>query len=259
MTPDEAQRHSRLYADDPTPAQLAELEELADEPAWRARRSASGQIALLDGCTTDVSLSQWFTPPTIALQMAELLAAGMTTPEHAMILEPAAGSGSLVAAARLVMPECSITAHELDPSWAKHLRAFGGRIEVVQGDYLTAPAPCGEHAWYGGALLNTPFEDGADAAFLSKAMDESHTVVALLRLVALTGVARHKEVWSRVEPTPGRPPDLVKRVRSGPWALEELRLFKRRPKFGEGKGAKSDFCVIRLRLNGRDSTNVGWW
>ena len=208
------------------------------------RIAQSGQLALMEGCTTDVSLSQWFTPPAIALRMAQLLADGMTHPDGALILEPAAGSGSLVAAARLAIPRCTITAHEIDPSWVGHLRAFE-RTEVKEGDYLKAPAPCGEHRWYGGALLNTPFEKGQDAAFLEKAMAESHTVVALLRLVALTGVNRFRQVWSQ--------------VLNGPWSLEELRLFTRRPKFGDGGGAKSDFCVVRLRFNGRDSTNVGWW
>ncbi len=44
----------------------------------------------------------------------------------------------------------------------------------------------------------------------------------------------------------------------GPWAMEELRLLKRRPVFGGKTGGQYEYCVIRLRYEGRRETNVGW-
>lgn len=201
----------------------------------------------------DEERGQWFTPPDIAWRMACL--AGQP-PSNWRVLEPSAGSGNLVDAALRRAPFGEVTAHELDSYYAAQLRERFARelVDVVEGNYLDAPAP---FAPYDLAIMNPPFEDGLDGEFLAKAMRESLRVIALVRLVALAGKGRHADVWSRVGGDAG-------------WRLLGLHVFSARPAFQAGRAigdrenggsAKADFCVVRLtRVPGETGgTDVTWW
>jgi adenine-specific DNA-methyltransferase len=79
--------------------------------------------------------AQFFTPPAMARLMAE-----MAQPEPGRtVLEPACGTGALVAALRERTPGLRITAIDIDPAPLAHLRGDGARAdgtEVIEGDFL---------------------------------------------------------------------------------------------------------------------------
>ena len=152
----------------------------------------TGQLALaVDTLPADrrADLDQWFTDPSVAARLVRWCG---SIPMH-RVLEPSAGGGSLVRAIEEQASLAQITAHEIDPEWAAHLRATT-RAHVIEGDYLAAAPPAEP---YDLAVVNSPFADGQDVAFLGKVMDESRRVVAVLRSAVLHGKRAHAEVWSR--------------------------------------------------------------
>jgi predicted RNA methylase len=186
-----------------------------------------------------VALSQWFTPERLA---ARLVRWACVRP-HMHVLEPSAGDGAIEKAIRLSCDTAFITAIEIDP-------AFANKHGFICEDYLAAPAPITR---YDLAILNPPYEDGADGKFLAKAMDESERVVALCRLNVVTGKARHERVWSRVD--------------DGSWTLSGLAFLVGRPSFLAAGLATdsplSDFVAIKLRRTSpgipAKATHVEWW
>lgn len=190
------------------------------------------------------TLSAWFTPPALARRMVAWCG---DVGRLDRILEPSAGRGSLVEAIRERSDAPRITAHELDPRSVAWLRGLDfPRVDVVEGDYLAAPAPA---ARYDLCVQNPPYENGQDGAFLEKAMNESERVVALVRLVALAGQERYRRVWSRV----GEGREFV---------MAGLAILSARPDFGGEDGAKADFAVVKLsrrEVCTVDRTAVEWW
>jgi predicted RNA methylase len=192
-----------------------------------------------------LALSQWHTPPALALRMAKWAGGAIRL---ARILEPSAGGGALIKAAI----ECganpsAITAIELDPRWAKKLREIE-RLEVENRDYLVRPAR--DHR-YDLTLMNPPYEDGLDGRFLEKAMNESDRVIALIRTVALNGADRHARVWRRC-------------ADDGDFSVIGVAVLAQRPNFGGEHGAMADFVVVKLarrslRLAGHVNTGMEWW
>lgn len=190
-------------------------------------------------------LSQWFTPPALAQRFAEFALEGLRFPR---VLEPAAGDGALVDAITTERPSCRVTAVEIDPRWANDLRQWCIThrldVNVIEADYF-ATFP-GEHDV---VVMNPPYEDGLDAAFITRAMEQAPRVAVLMRVNALAGQQRHKDVWSRI----GRD-----------WQMTGLAYCARRPQFlaaGLRVGnAESDFCAVRLeRGKRRRKTRVEWW
>jgi predicted RNA methylase len=220
--------------------------------------SAAVQLAIPGaGPVYDPALSQWCTPPDLALRLVDW-AAGLAhaksrPPAKWRVLEPSAGSGSFVNP--MLERFGSVTAHEIDPAWAEHLRTrFPARkcpgLRVVEGDYLAAPRPS---RIYDLAVLNPPYEDEGDWRFVEKAMDEAMRVLALVRLNFFCGRARFEHVWKQIG-TDAAP---------GDWWLGGAVFFATRPKFsGADGGAKSDFVALYLT---RDEHEVGsryamdWW
>lgn len=195
------------------------------------------------------ALSQWFTPMDIALRMARW--AGNV---GGRVLEPSAGNGALVRAwaSRAYQreedlgyddSECSgVDAIDIDADLA---REHGWEC----ANYLGRGAPAER---YGLALMNPPYEDGLDGAFLAKTMDECDRVIALVRLAALAGSGRHTSVWSRVEGNVDG------------WWMPGLAIFSSRPVFDgppDASGsAKSDFVCVKLsRVGEPGRTAVEWW
>lgn len=193
--------------------------------------------------------STWFTPPHIAAQMVSWVA----SVRPGSILEPSAGSGNLVAAARKQWPTAHIRPIEIDPFYAgKMANRFQGdpHISITDRNYLEEPAPTEA---YDLGLANPPYEEGLDGEFLAKLMDECDVVVALVRLACLAGSSRNEKVWSRI---------------SHGWNFSGLAIFSTRPQFEpgraigtrkEGESAKTDFCVVKLSRFGSSSTQVVWW
>jgi predicted RNA methylase len=205
----------------------------------------------------DVDGGQWFTPMPIARRMAAWAGSIMPT----SILEPACGSGNLIAACRERWSGTVIEAVELDPYYADRTRdrfADDYSVSVYTGSFLDSQPVGDSHDL---CVMNPPYEDGLDGRFLARAMDLSDRVIALVRLAALVGQARTEAVWSRCQP-------------GGDFALRGLALFAGRPRFEAGRAigdredggsAKADFCVTKLSRRTADErgldipTHVEWW
>ena len=137
-------------------------------------------------------LSQWFTPDHLALRVAVW---GLAGSNASTILEPSAGGGALVRAARIARPSARVHALEIDPYWARRLAESDPTVAVLEVDALTVAWPSVD-----AVLMNPPYEEGRDGDFLERAIDAAPRVVAILRLSALAGLRRHAGVWSRCEP-----------------------------------------------------------
>jgi 16S rRNA A1518/A1519 N6-dimethyltransferase RsmA/KsgA/DIM1 with predicted DNA glycosylase/AP lyase activity len=111
----------------------------------------------------DSSQSQWFTPMWLARRIARWV------PAHARtrVLEPACGSGNLVAALLEVDPKQQVVALELDPRMAEQARLRCG-VDVVCHDFLKVQAcdlpPCDL------AVMNPPFEGNGHLEFVKHAL-----------------------------------------------------------------------------------------
>lgn len=190
------------------------------------------------------ALSQWYTPADLASRLVAWCGAARGW----RILEPSAGSGALVRPwldNEFAEPS-QITACEIDPRWATHLRETCG-VHVEECDYLTRPGPAEP---YDLAIMNPPYEGGLDSAFVAKAMGESRRIVALVRSAFLHGLTRHDRIWSRVE--------------VGPWRLVSIAYLVGRPSFlaaGAASGSPlSDFVALKLsRVEGERGPSVEWW
>lgn len=230
------------------------------------------QISLLpdEAPAYDEGLAQWFTPPALAERMARrfLSSAIRSTSRHNMapVLEPTAGSGSLVRAALDVGRD--VYALDLDPRWVDYMdRRFeleacslherldpsrtsdSPRVTTIRANFLelepdpSLPAPI--------VFMNPP--DNAKAGiflvdFLDKAAElagPGGDVVALIRLNGLTSLERYERVWSRV-------------------ALRNVAHLVTRPKFsGAGGGGQQEWCVVRYGLplpeEGPATCWPEWW
>jgi len=205
----------------------------------------------------DEDRSTWFTPMPIARRMVSW--AGSIQPYS--ILEPSCGSGNLIAACRERWEFAAIEGIELDPHYCSELRGRfrdDSRTRVYRADFFDHP-PVGNR--FDLCVANPPYEAGLDGKFLARAMDLSDRVIALIRLQALAGQARHEGVWSRCRP-------------EGDFALRGLAIFAGRPRFEAGRSigdredggsAKADFCVVKLSRRTADErgldvpTHVEWW
>lgn len=193
------------------------------------------------------ALSQWFTPHDVAKRL--VVWCGDLRGLH--VLEPSAGSGRIV---EQVGAGARVSAFEIDPAWAGPLSRseYDADVTVTCGDYLARDL-VGRR--YDVAIMNPPYEGGLDGRFVSKVMDESERVVALVRSAFVHGQDRHERVWSRVE--------------RGEWALIGIAYFVGRPSFGaagsDSGSPLSDFVAIKLaRSPGtwwreRGGTSVEWW
>jgi predicted RNA methylase len=187
-------------------------------------------------------LSQWFTPPTLALRLAEW--AGRPK-AGARVLEPSAGGGALCYAVLAVHDRIVLTPVEVDDA---HATALANRLGITVEccDYLRRSKPSSR---YDLCIMNPPYEDGLDGAFIAKAMDESDMIVALCRLNVVVSKARYESVWSRV---------------GSAWELSGLAFLVQRPSFllagRKTDSPLSDFVAFKLvRSRKRIETRVEWW
>lgn len=193
-------------------------------------------------------LSQWFTPEALALRLVEWC--GRPKME-ATVLEPSAGDGALVDAICEVFPMPRVTAVEIDETHAtplriKHTGADFGEVRVECADYLRRSAPAQR---FDLCVMNPPYEDGLDGAFIAKAMDESKRIVGLCRLNVFVSRGRYDAVWSRIP---------------GEWALTGVAFLVSRPSFllagRETDSPLSDFVAFKMERHGEPAaTRVEWW
>lgn len=208
----------------------------------------------IDGCGPmhNPDLSQWFTPPNLAenlVNWALCCSEHRRTAPHTnwRVLEPAAGNGSFVAP--MADRFRHVTAYEIDPGWAEVLQEKHPKARVVTSDYLAAPPP--DHP-YDLAVMNPPYEDGADGRFVAKAMDESVRVLALVRLNFLAGADRFDRVWKQIGT----------RRDPGPWSLDGVVYFVHRPRFSGAGSPKHDFCAVYLTRDDHERMGAccpDWW
>ena len=192
-------------------------------------------------------LSQWFTPDHLALRVAVW---GLAGSQASTILEPSAGGGALVRAARMARPSARVLAYEIDPYWAQRLASEDPSTCILEADALTVRWPSVD-----AVIMNPPYESGRDGDFLERALEAAPRVVAILRLSALAGLRRHAGVWSRCEP-------------GGDFVLTGLAICAARPAFleagGEATSGRTEFCAVRLERSRyhsphAPSTRVEWW
>lgn len=179
-------------------------------------------------------LSQWFTPAWIARRLALWL----PVEPDGFVLEPSSGSGELVEGlVRAGWPLDRIVAVEVDPAWCEHLRRRFPGLRVIEGDFLALAK-----TWMGfpprHVLLNPPYEDGADVAFIE----------ASLRLVGPLGSVCAL-VKTDIEYSSGRMPlwrDVAR--------VERRARLLERPAFGkhvDGEkvtGAERNYIGLEMRL-----------
>ena len=182
--------------------------------------------------------SQWFTPRDLAARIVAW--AGVHPGQR--VLEPSAGDGSFVTP--LLDAGATVTAVDIDRANVSQLVGMRGRrhFDLRCFNFLMLD-DIGAHDV---AVMNPPYEDGQDLAHVLHALTFAPRVVALLRLVFLAGLERHRELWSK-------------------HSLTRVAILSGRPAFGgpcTESGAKSDFAVFEI-LRGRRSVpsiaSVEWW
>lgn len=202
----------------------------------------------VDAPPRDHDLSQWFTPPELAQRVVAWAGVDRVENEYApRVLEPSAGNGALVRP--LVDAGAWVTAVELDPRYvgvlAKLLNKCEEHAVLCPKNFLEfEPLP------YDLCVMNCPYEDGLDVAFIRHALAFAPRVVGIFRSAIVHGEERYDTLWRRV--------DIVR----GKW-------LRWRPQFGKGEksdGARSDFCVLELRERERSreldedmNLRFGWW
>jgi predicted RNA methylase len=177
-------------------------------------------------------LSQWHTPQWMASRMVEWV-----ENKSRPILDPCAGGGAI--AHEAVISGLDVTVCEIDPEWCNFMREdiiFHDTI-VSCKDFLSVES----HKDFSAVVMNPPFEHGQDWLFIKHALRLAPQVITVLRTQALHGVERFEQVWSKNH-------------------VDKIALCVRRPKFGPGNGAKSDFCVVDIRRGQAWSRpELVWW
>lgn len=184
------------------------------------------------------SLGQWFTPEPLA---ARLVRFAKIRPHH-RVLEPAAGAGAFIKAAK--GRARSIDAHELDPRWAEYMRhRFDPNFARVHcGDYLEAPPP---ERPYDVSIMNPPYENNMEAHFLRKALGESERVFGLIRAHGMAGQERHEILWKDVD--------------KGKVGMPRKINFITRPRF-KGQGGMHEIVFVELSYAAAGcTTKESWW
>lgn len=203
------------------------------------------------------SLSQWFTPEALAERVTGWAWPSLTRPVR--VLEPACGDGAFVRAA--LRRGGAVHAFEVDPAIALRCEELAASDGFAPGtgwagafreDYLTTPLEMWRHDL---ALLNPPYEGGADGRFLARAMEQSDRVAGVFRTAVLDGKERRDLIWSHVE--------------SGEWILVGVahlgRIAFRIPTGRKPQSASTDFVAIKLRRRRPEDgdavigTHVEWW
>jgi predicted RNA methylase len=200
-------------------------------------------------------LSQWFTPRDLAKRVVEWAIEPRVSARDydghgraLRVLEPSAGNGALVRP--LVAAGAFVTAIEVDERYLVELRTIAQPLDlwVRRWDFLhVKPEDIGSNDL---CVMNPPYEDGLDVAFVLHALKFAPRVVGVFRSAIVHGDERYETLWRWVDITRGK------------W-------LRKRPQFGTGPkadGARSDFCVLDLVARERPrkvdedmNLSFGWW
>lgn len=136
----------------------------------------------------DPALSQWFTPMWLARRLASWL------PSVAKILEPACGTGNLIAplweggyGGNL------LTGIELSAEHACYAtNRFKGQVQIIRGDFLAMELP----QRFDLVLMNPPFEGNAHMRFVARALEYAPVVIGIFPASFEFGAERDRELWA---------------------------------------------------------------
>lgn len=185
------------------------------------------------------ALSQWYTPPALArrvVRWAELA-------DGERVLEPSAGRGAL---AREIMraAKVDLTCIDRDAANVEHLREHG--FHALCGDFLEydrLPA-CDV------ALMNPPYEHGAEGTHVAHALSVASRAVAILRLQSLASMQRWESLWRHAR-------------------LTRMAICVRRPAFSADGGGTFEVVVVEVRRHAgqlpmaidthASHVRVEWW
>lgn len=164
--------------------------------------------------------SQWFTPMSIARRMAAWVA------PHQRVLEPACGSGNLIAALlERGHDPALITGVELDPAWADHARdRFDRKVDISCADFITRETTLE----FDVCLMNPPFENAAHAMFVERALELVPHVIGLFPSSIEYGEDRDAVLWQKLAM-------VTRRAR-----------LPGRVKYGGAFSASFDSCVLKI-------------
>lgn len=189
----------------------------------------------MEGEQRSAALSQWYTPPDLAVRIVEWALQPHPNSVHTFrCLEPSAGRGALAIPLRERVR--TVTCCELDPQNEEYLLRLG--FEVWGGDFfdcLQSLPP------FDLAVMNPPFEGGQTERHIMHALKLASRVVCHCPLSTLAGQARYTSLWRKVN-------------------LHRLAICSSRPKYG-ADGGKTDMCTIDVTLAdaGYDHPEIEWW
>jgi methylase of polypeptide subunit release factors len=187
-------------------------------------------------------LSQWFTPPDLALRIVEwaleIDSDSVYVASTYRVLEPSAGRGALAIPLRERVR--NVVCVDLDPQNCEWLRR--NHFDVYEEDFLELEP----HPGYAFELvvMNPPFEGGQTERHIMHALKFAPRVVCHCPLTTLAGQARGENLWSKVH-------------------LHRLGICSSRPSYG-GKGGMTDMCTVDVTLRTSSTpvtleTEVSWW
>lgn len=187
---------------------------------------------------------RYYTPPSVARQCVAAIPWGIDEPD--LILEPSAGAGAFVCAARERWPFAHIDACEPDPD--APVGEYESEVTCLHRDYFEGSYGGGQRSGSGGPDMiigNPPYRRAEEHIIMALRVVRPGGVVAmLLRLGVLEGVARQERLWSEYPP-------------------ESVHVLVRRPRF-EGPGGAigrtdaSAYAWIRWVRGGDGACRMGW-
>lgn len=132
------------------------------------------------------SLSQWFTPPWLALRMARWVS------RTARVLEPSCGGGALIDGLLRAghAPEL-ITGVDIDPAWTVHCSSLWPDVRVWTGYFESLPLPS-----FDVVVMNPPFEDNQHLRSVLRALELAPTVIGLFPASFEFSGARDRLLWA---------------------------------------------------------------
>jgi SAM-dependent methyltransferase len=193
----------------------------------------------------DPALSQWFTPPALAMRIVDWALKGLTPvqPEELRVLEPSAGQGALAYPLRGF--GCSVVCLDIDQRNVRELQRKG--LDAHCENFIELQPVPGDA--FDLAVMNPPFEDGQTEQHVLHALSFAPRVVCHCPLTTLAGSDRREGLWSTAY-------------------LKRLAICSTRPKYGAGSGM-TDMCTVEVirrpelkPKNGRVAASgvaIEWW
>ncbi len=165
--------------------------------------------------------------------VANFLVAFAEIPPGARVLEPSCGDGALVAEIATYYPS-ELRIIDTDSALVdKAMDKWPGKTLPSSGSFLDFHVTPGYE--YDVAVMNPPYDKGADTVHLEHALRCAKRVVALLRINTLTGIGRHRRIWAK-------------------HSLRRLCFLASRPKFrkpgsnatGAPRHPRHDFVIVEV-------------